>query len=350
MNGRLTITEVAKYIGVTPRTIMRWEKMGKIKRSRRDWRGWRFYLKEDMEDIRKFYESSYEYTERGDTVMDFTKSTLIAILILGASLSLPIICAPVHAQGAAVQTAPASTPTSADSSDAKANMAHSGAVTETNTSIDVNLSKIPAVIPPPTIVAEASKYTLGPDDAIEVEVRRHPEFSGKYVVTAEGKIEYKFVGDVFVEGLTKVQLQERLTGILSDYIIDPDVNVQILQYLSKVYYVIGEVNRPGKYYMKGNTISVLEAMIQAALPNQASSTRKCRLISPTSKGRSRVVSVNIYELLYGGNLRCNLDMKPGDILYVPSTVVAKIIKVISPVTDAVSSAAGSAAAGAALAL
>ena len=40
MNGRLTITEVAKYIGVTPRTIMRWEKMGKIKRSRRDWRGW----------------------------------------------------------------------------------------------------------------------------------------------------------------------------------------------------------------------------------------------------------------------------------------------------------------------
>lgn len=348
MNGRLTITEVGKYIGVTPRTIMRWEKMGKIKRSRRDWRGWRFYLKEDMEDIRKFYESSYEYAERGSTVMDLTKSTLIAILVLTASLSLPIIGGLAHAQGAAVQAA---APAQADpTTDAQVNMAQSGAITETKTSIDVNLSRIPAVIPPPTTVAEASKYTLGPDDVIEIEVRRHPEFSGKYIVTAEGKIEYKFIGDVFVEGLTKIQLQERLSAILSEYIIEPEVNVQIQQYLSKVYYVIGEVNRPGKFYMKGNTIPVLEAIIQAGLPNQASSTRKCRLISPDRKGKSKIAYVNVYELLYGGNLKCNLEMKPGDVLYVPSTVIAKVIQVIRPFTDTVSSAAGSAAAGAALAL
>ena len=345
MNGRLTITEVAKYIGVTPRTIMRWEKMGKIKRSRRDWRGWRFYLKEDMEDIRKFYESSYEYgNERGDTVMDMAKTTIIAILALSTALSLPILCDPAYAQGAAIQATPV------ESSDAQEKMARSGAVTETNTSVDVNLSKIPAVNTPPTTMAEASKYTLGPDDVIEIDVRRHPEFSGKYIVTAEGKIEYKFIGDVLVDGLTKIQLQERLTSILSDYIIEPEINVQILEYLSKVYYVIGEVRRPGKFFMKGNSIPVLEAITQAGLPNQSSSTRKCRLITPNSKGKHNMVYVNIYELLYGGNLKCNVDMKPGDILYVPSTVIAKVIQIIRPVTDTVSSAAGSAAAGAALAL
>ena len=330
MNGRLTITEVAKYIGVTPRTIMRWEKMGKIKRSRRDWRGWRFYLKEDMEDIRKFYESSYEYNnEGGNTVMDFTKSTLIAILIVTASLSLPIIVGLAHAQGGTGQ---------------------SGVVTETKNAVNIDLGKVYAVGAPPLTVAEASKYTLGPDDAIEVDVRRHPEFSGKYTVTAEGKIEYKFIGDVLVAGLTKVELQERLQKILSDYIIEPEINVQILEYLSKVYYVIGEVNRPGKFYMKGNTITVREAIIQASLPNQAASTRKCRLITPSDNGKNNIVYVNVYELLYGGNLKCNLDMKPGDVLYVPSTIIAKVIQVIRPVTDTVSSAAGSAAAGAALAL
>lgn len=344
MNGRLTITEVAKYIGVTPRTIMRWEKTGKIRRSRRDWRGWRFYLKEDMEDIRKFYESSYEYSEGGVKVMDLAKATLIAIFIIGASLSLPIICGAVHAQGDAIQAV------AAGSTDAQAKMVQSGAVTETKTSVDVDLSRVPAVGAPPSTIAEASKYTLGPDDVIEIDVRRHPEFSGKYIVTAEGKIEYKFIGDVLVRDLTKAQLQERLTNILSEYIIEPEVNVQILQYLSKVYYVIGEVNRPGKFYMKGNTIPVLEAIVQAGLPNQASSTRKCRLISPNANGKSKFVYVNIYELLYGGNLKCNLDMKPGDVLYVPSTVIAKVIQIIRPVTDTVSSAAGSAAAGAALAL
>ncbi len=348
MNGRLTITEVAKYIGVTPRTIMRWEKMNKIKRSRRDWRGWRFYLKEDMEDIRKFYESTYEYAEGGETVMNMAKTTLIAILALSVSLSLPIICGDAYAQGAAIPVAPQATPV--EPSDAQEKLARSGAVTETSTSVDINLSRIPAVNTPPTTMSEASKYTLGPDDVIEIDVRRHPEFSGKYTVTAEGKIEYKFIGDVFVKDLTKFELQERLTNILSEYIIEPEVNVQILQYLSKVFYVIGEVNRPGKFYMKGNTISVLEAMVQSGLPNQASSTRKCRLISPNNNGKVKIKYVNVYELLYAGNLKCNLDMKPGDILYVPSTVIAKVIKIIRPITDTVSSAAGSAAAGAALAL
>lgn len=345
MNGRLTITEVAKYIGVTPRTIMRWEKTGKIKRSRRDWRGWRFYLKEDLEDIRKFYESSYEYEEGKATVMDLTKSTLVSLLIIAASLPLPIICPDLYAQGNAVQAEVTA------ATDAQAKMAQSGAVKETNTSVDVNLAKIPAANnQPPMTVAEASKYTLGPDDVIEIEVRRHPEFSGKYTVTAEGKIEYKFIGDVVVQGLTKAQLQERLVSLLSDYIIEPDINVQILEYMSKVFYVIGEVNRPGKFYMKGNTISVLEAIIQAGLPNQASSTRKCRLITPNNKGKQKIKYVNVYELLYAGNLKCNLDMQPGDILYIPSTAIAKVIKIIRPVTDTVSSAAGSAAAGAALAL
>ncbi len=43
-------------------------------------------------------------------------------------------------------------------------------------------------------------------------------------------------------------------------------------------------------------------------------------------------------------------MKPGGIICVPSTFMDKVIKVIRPVTDTVSSAAGSAAAGAALAM
>src|SRR3990167_1093431 len=97
MDGRLTITEVAKYVGVTPRTIMRWEKGGKIKRSRRDWRGWRFYLKDDVGEIRKFYESTYEYNEEGRIVMNLTKASIAAIILLVVSLTLPIICGPACA-------------------------------------------------------------------------------------------------------------------------------------------------------------------------------------------------------------------------------------------------------------
>ncbi len=327
MDGRLSITEVAKFIGVTPRTIMRWEKTGKIKRSKRDWRGWRFYMKDDLEEIRKFYESSYEYEGGGKTFMDLTKAAVNVLILVLSLAAVSIIGLDAYA----------------------ANGTGGGAVSESASSVDINLNKLPVVVPPPANIDEAMKYTLGPDDVIEIEVRRHPEFSGQYTVNSEGKIEYKFVGDINVRGLTKAQFKEKLASILSEYIVEPDVDARIVAYLSKVFYVVGEVNAPGKFYMKGDTIPVREALVQAGLPNGAASLRKCRIISPAERGKVKTRYVNIYELLYGGDLKENVEMNPGDVLYIPSTVIAKIIRVISPVTDFASETAGHAVQGAGIA-
>ena len=59
-NSRMTITEVAEKLGVTPKTITRWEKTGKVKKSKRDWRGWRVYEEPDLLHIKEFHESLYE--------------------------------------------------------------------------------------------------------------------------------------------------------------------------------------------------------------------------------------------------------------------------------------------------
>ena len=58
-NGRMTITEVAHMLGVTTKTIMRWEKAGKVKRPKRDYRGWRVYTKEELESLKAFYQTLY---------------------------------------------------------------------------------------------------------------------------------------------------------------------------------------------------------------------------------------------------------------------------------------------------
>ena len=56
----MTITETAKKLGITPKTLMRWEKAGKIRKSKRDWRGWRFYEETDLDEIKHFFETIYE--------------------------------------------------------------------------------------------------------------------------------------------------------------------------------------------------------------------------------------------------------------------------------------------------
>mgnify|MGYP001577985392 CR=1 FL=1 len=64
-NGKMTITDVAERIKVTPKTIVRWEKAGKVSRSKRDWRGWRVYDKEDLKRLKQFKETII-YEEGGD--------------------------------------------------------------------------------------------------------------------------------------------------------------------------------------------------------------------------------------------------------------------------------------------
>ena len=58
-NGRMTITQVAQIIGVVPRTIIRWESMGKVSKAKRDWRGWRVYTHDDLDELINFHESIY---------------------------------------------------------------------------------------------------------------------------------------------------------------------------------------------------------------------------------------------------------------------------------------------------
>ncbi len=178
-------------------------------------------------------------------------------------------------------------------------------------------------------------YTLGPDDVIEVAVMRHPEFSGIFPINSEGKIQFKFVGDIDVKGLTKKQVEEKLTKVLANYLVGPEVSVTITEYKSKFVFVLGEVSQPGKYYIKSDTISVRDAVVNSGLPTQSAAMRKCSLITPDKTGKVRNRPVNIYAILYVGDLRRNIDMQPGDVLYVPSTVMAKIIRIISPVATTV---------------
>ncbi len=58
-DGRLTITQVADQLGVTTKRISRWEKAGKIRPAKRDWRGWRVYSSNDLAAMKSLIETLY---------------------------------------------------------------------------------------------------------------------------------------------------------------------------------------------------------------------------------------------------------------------------------------------------
>ena len=187
-----------------------------------------------------------------------------------------------------------------------------------------------------------SDYTLGFQDVIQINVLRHPEVSGEYIINAEGNVQYEFVGDINVLGLKKDEVKDLLIEKLSHYIIKPEVTVKITGYYSKILYVVGEVGHPGKIFMKGDTMTVREALVQAGLPLLSGKLKDARLITPDDTGKAAMKKVNVHNLLYQGDLRENLVMNPGDTLYIPPTFLAKTMRIIQPIAAPITTAGGAA--------
>ena len=83
-----------------------------------------------------------------------------------------------------------------------------------------------------------------------------------YLVDTNGNIDFPILGEIHVEGFTRMQLTELIKNKLieGDLIKDPIVTVQFLNFKISV---MGEVGRPGSFTISGDRITLLEALSMA---------------------------------------------------------------------------------------
>jgi protein involved in polysaccharide export with SLBB domain len=105
--------------------------------------------------------------------------------------------------------------------------------------------------PLPSAVNEV--YKLGSGDVIKITVFKQEELSGEYTINGAGQIALPLIGDVNTKDLTVKQVEEAIANKLKpDYLLNPRVNVQVLNY--RPFYILGEVKEPKSYpYVDGMT-------------------------------------------------------------------------------------------------
>ena len=102
-------------------------------------------------------------------------------------------------------------------------------------------------------VSVDGEYRVGPGDVLEIEVYDDPELSGLVTIQHGGEISFPLLGDVGVNGLTAREVRETLTRLLAkDYLVDPQVAVGVKEHRSQWITLVGEVVRPGKYFLQGS--------------------------------------------------------------------------------------------------
>ena len=89
-----------------------------------------------------------------------------------------------------------------------------------------------------------SVYRLGPGDRIIIKVFGEEDLSMDFRLNDTGRLNYPFLGELVVQGLTVAELEQRITrGLRDSYLRDPAVTVSIAEY--RPFFLYGEVQKPG---------------------------------------------------------------------------------------------------------
>ena len=104
----------------------------------------------------------------------------------------------------------------------------------------------------PKISEKHSKITISPGDEIEINFWKHEELNTKQITSSDGTISLMFAGRVNISGKTESEAEEIIRSKISNFIIDPNISVKIIQPKIRYASVIGEVKRPGTYTLEND--------------------------------------------------------------------------------------------------
>ena len=156
-------------------------------------------------------------------------------------------------------------------------------------------------------------YRLGPGDKLRVEVYKDPQLSQSLQVRPDGKITLPLVGDLQASGLTPLELRDRITESLREYVTNPVVTVIVVETIAPLVYVMGEVNNPGSIELHG-PLTALQALAMAGGFKDFANTKNIKVMRRTNRG-VQTIAFNYRDALRGEGTP--MMLQPGDTVIVP---------------------------------
>lgn len=185
----------------------------------------------------------------------------------------------------------------------------------------------------------SAKFVLGPSDRINVSLLSQspegrgvpdPAISGDYIIDPDGNITLHYVGEVHIAGLSPGEAIDLLEERFSEYYLNPNVNVRVVQVASRRIIVLGEVLREGIYEIPADE-TALGALAMAGGPRGSALLWNVKILRG-GLDDPQVLTCNLDKALKKGDYAENVQLMPGDIVFVPRTLLARANDVINKIT------------------
>ena len=166
------------------------------------------------------------------------------------------------------------------------------------------------------IAADSDRYVIGAEDVLYIHVYGEEKTLSKEVtVRMDGKISMPLVDDIQAAELTPLQLKEKLTDKLKQFVESPTVTVIVMQANSFKVYVSGQVKTPGILRLRSETSLAQAIALVGGFTDWAN--QKKIIVIRKENGKEKRFTVNYKKIISGDDLNSNIILKSGDTVIVP---------------------------------
>jgi polysaccharide export outer membrane protein len=165
------------------------------------------------------------------------------------------------------------------------------------------------------IAADSDRYVIGAEDVLYIHVWREETVTKTVSVRMDGKISIPLVDEIQAAGTTPLQLKEKLTEKLQDFVGAPNVTVIVMEANSFKVYFSGQVKTPGVLRLRTETSIAQAISMVGGLTDWANQSKI--IIIRKEGGKEKRFTVNYKKIINGMDLKSNIILKSGDTIIVP---------------------------------
>ncbi len=164
-------------------------------------------------------------------------------------------------------------------------------------------------------VGAQEPYRLNAGDVLRISVWNEEALQQEVLVLPDGTISFPLVGIIKVSNRTPQQVQEELKQKLSRLIPDPEINLTVQAVEGNNIFIIGKVNRPGRFPMTSPT-DVVQALSLAGGFTPYAKTKNIQILRRSGQ-KQKVIRFDYSRLAEGSGLETNILLQSGDTIVVP---------------------------------
>lgn len=167
-----------------------------------------------------------------------------------------------------------------------------------------------------SFVFAADDYRLGGGDTVTISVYEQPDLSTVTRISQDdGTITYPLLGEVTIGGLTAEEAGQKIAKLLKNrgFLKYPEVSLTVKEFVSQKIPIMGQVNKPGEYAIKGQS-RILDLIAQAG--GVRTDAADVIVVVKNQKGKSVRHQIDLLAF-YAGDMSQNIEVAEGDFILVP---------------------------------